>query len=86
VSKISTQIEDEHVDVKKMSDQISKLIAKVDSLQNTLAPQVTSSIPTGHARNRPSSLVRKRMARQPKPVGSISAPPTFPTLTLSPEG
>ena len=86
VNKISAQIEDEHVDVKKMSAQISTLITKVDSLQNSLAPQVTSSIPTGHAHNRSSSVVRKRMARQRKPVGSISAPPTFPVLTLAPEG
>jgi hypothetical protein len=85
VNKISAQIEDEHVDVKKMSAQISTLIAKVDSLQDKLSPQVTSSIPTGHAHNR-LSVVRKRIARQPKPVGSISAPPSFPTITLIPEG
>lgn len=86
VNKISAQIEDEHVDVKKMSAQISTLIGKVDSLQNTLAPQVTSSIPTRHAHNRLSSVVRKRVARQPKPMGSISAPPSFPAITLAPEG
>jgi hypothetical protein len=85
VNKISAQIEDEHVDVKKMSAQISTLIAKVDSLQSSLAPQVTSSIPTGHAHNR-SSVVRKRVARQPKPVGPISAPPSFPAILLTPEG
>jgi uncharacterized protein (DUF3084 family) len=85
VNKISAQIEDEHVDVKKMSAQISTLIAKVDSLQDKLSPQVTSSIPTGHAHNR-LSVVRKRMARQPKPVGPISAPPSFPIITLTPEG
>ena len=33
VKKISAQITDEHEDVKKMSAQISTLIAKVDSLQ-----------------------------------------------------
>jgi len=85
VNKISAQIEDEHVDVKKMSAQISTLIAKVDSLQDKLAPQVTSSIPTGRAHNR-LSVVRRRVARQPKPVGQISAPPSFPTITLMPEG
>jgi septal ring factor EnvC (AmiA/AmiB activator) len=45
VKKISAQITDEHVDVKKMSAQISTLIAKVDSLQNAIAPEMTSSIP-----------------------------------------
>jgi uncharacterized coiled-coil protein SlyX len=86
MNKISAQITDEHVDVKKMSAQISTLIAKVDALQNSLAPQVTSSIPTGHAHNRISSVVRKRVARQPKPVGSLSAPPSFPAIMLTPEG
>jgi hypothetical protein len=86
VSKISAEITDEHVDVKKMSDQISTLIAKVDTLQNALAPQFTSSIPTEHAHHRPSGVMRKRMARQPKPVGPISAPLSFPALTLTPEG
>jgi len=84
VRKISAQITDEHVDVKKMSAQISTLIAKVDSLQNAIAPEITSSIPTGRARNRLSGVVRKRMARQPKPVGPVSvggAPLSFPAVT-----
>ena len=72
VKKISSQIANEHEDVKKMSAQISTLIAKVDSLQNAITPAVTSSIPTGHARNRLSREVRKRWARQPKPLGPIS--------------
>ena len=89
VKKISAQITDEHVDVKKMSAQISTLIAKVNSLQNAIAPEVTSSIPTRHARNRLSGVVRKRMARQPKPVGPVSvggAPLGFPATTPSPQG
>jgi uncharacterized coiled-coil protein SlyX len=72
VKKISAQITDERVDVRKMSAQISTLITKVDSLQNALAPDVTSSIPTGHARHRLSAMARKRMARQPKPLGPVS--------------
>jgi len=89
VKKISAQIRDEHFDVKKMSAQISTLIAKVDSLQNAITPEITSSIPKGRARNRLSGLVRKRMARQPKPLGPISvrgAPLTVPALTSTPEG
>jgi hypothetical protein len=72
VKKMSAQITDEHVDVKKISEQVATLIAKVDSLQNTMAPAVTSSIPTGHARYR---VMHKRIAHQPKPVISIGGPP-----------
>jgi hypothetical protein len=78
--KISAQISDERQDVKKMSAQISTLIAKVDSLQNAISPDVTSSIPTRRAYNRLS--VRKRMARESRPVGPVSvggAPLTTPT-------
>ena len=89
VKKISAQIADEHADVKKMSAQMTKLIAKVDSLQNAIAPEVTSSIPTGRARNRLSRVVRKKMARQPTPVGPISvggAPLSFPAIMSTPQG
>ncbi|MBU6463946.1 MAG: hypothetical protein KGK01_01245 [Bradyrhizobium sp.] len=81
-------ITDEQVDVKKISAQISTLIAKVDSLQNAIKPEITSSIPRGHARNR-LSVVRKRMVRQLKPVGPFSvggAPLSFPATTSTPEG
>jgi septal ring factor EnvC (AmiA/AmiB activator) len=90
VKKISAQITDEHVDVKKMSAQISTLIAKVDSLQNAIAPEVTSSIPKGRARARLYGAARKRIARQAKPVGPVSvggAPlTTAPGPIQSPEG
>jgi hypothetical protein len=89
VKKISAQIADEHADVKKVSAQISTLISKVDTLQRTINPEVTSSIPTRHARNRLSRAAQKRMARQPKPVGPISlggAPLSLPATTPSPQG
>jgi hypothetical protein len=89
VKRISDLITDEQVDVKKISAQISTLIAKVDSLQNAITPEVTSSISTEHARNRPSGVVRKRMARHAKPVGSVSvggARPGFPAITPIPQG
>ena len=89
VKKISAQITDEHVDVKKMSAQISTLIAKVDSLKNAITPEVTSSIPTGRARNRLSGVVRKRTARQHRSLGPVSvggAPLTFPAITPTPQG
>jgi hypothetical protein len=64
-------VTDERVDVKNISAQISTLVAKVDSLQNAIAPEITSSIPKGHARNRLSGGLHKRMARQVKRVGPI---------------
>jgi hypothetical protein len=63
---------DEKVDVKKISSQLSTLMAKVDSLQNTITSEITSSIPKGRARARLSAAARKRMARQAKPLGPIS--------------
>jgi hypothetical protein len=89
VKKISAQITDEHVDVRKMSVQISTLIAKVDSLQNAIAPEITSSIPKGRAHNRLSAVVHKRIARQSKPVGPVSiggTPLGFPATTPTPQG
>jgi uncharacterized coiled-coil protein SlyX len=63
---------DEQSDVKKISSQLSTLIAKVDALQNAVAPEITSSIPKGRARARLSSVARKRIARPLKPMGPIS--------------
>lgn len=81
---------DEKTDVKKISTQLSTLIAKVDSLQNAIAPEFTSSIPKGRARNRLSVMARKKLARQSKPAGPVSvggAPlVTAPDTVQSPEG
>jgi uncharacterized coiled-coil protein SlyX len=83
-------ITDEQVDVRKMSSQLSTLIAKVDSLQNAIATEITSSIPKGRARARLSGAARKRVARHAKPVGPVSvggAPLTrAPGPIQSPEG
>ena len=89
VKKMSARITDEHEDVKKMSARISTLIAKVDSLQNAITPEVTSSIPRRRAHNRLSRVVREKMARQPGPVGPVSlggAPLSFPATTRTPQG
>jgi septal ring factor EnvC (AmiA/AmiB activator) len=89
VKKISAQITDEHVDVKKVSAQISTLIAKVDSLQNAISPEITSSIPRGHTRNRLSRVAHKRIVRQPKPIGPVSVggdPLSVPATTPAPQG
>jgi uncharacterized coiled-coil protein SlyX len=72
VKKISAQITNEHEDVKKISAQLSTLMAKVDALKNAMTPEVTSSIPTRHARNRLSRVMRNKMARQPTFVGPVS--------------
>jgi hypothetical protein len=81
-------ITDERVDVKKISSQLSTLIAKIDSLQNTMMSDVTSSIRRAHARYGLSAAMRKRMARQPKSVGPISvggAPLSVPAASSAPE-
>ncbi len=80
VKKISAQITDEHEDVKKISGQISKLIAKVDSLQNAITPEVTSSISTRHARYRLSRTGHKGWLGSLSTVGPVSlggAPQVF---------
>jgi uncharacterized coiled-coil protein SlyX len=87
-------LSDEQTDVRKISAQLSTLIAKVDSLQNAIAPEITSSIPKGRARNRLSAAARKKIARSLKPVGPVSvggapltiAPAQGLALQQSPEG
>jgi uncharacterized coiled-coil protein SlyX len=72
LASLRQSITDEQVDVKKISVQLSALIAKVDSLQNAITPEITSSIPKGRARARLSGAAYKRAARQAKPVGPVS--------------
>jgi hypothetical protein len=89
VKKISSQITDQHEDVKKISTQLSRLMAKVDSLQNAITPEVTSSISARHAQNRLSRTARKKIVRQPQPLGPISlggAPLSLPATAPSPQG
>jgi hypothetical protein len=81
-------ITDERVDVRKISSQLSTLIAKVDSLQNAMMSDVTSSIRRAHARYGLSAAMRKRMARESKPVGPVSvggAPLSMPATVAAPE-
>jgi uncharacterized coiled-coil protein SlyX len=85
---------EEQSDVKKITVQLSTLISKVDSLQNAIAPEITSSIPKGRARNRLSGLARKRVAKPLKSAGPISVggapltttPAQVWTPVQSPEG
>jgi len=69
VKSISAQIADQHVDVKKMNSLLSTLITKVDLLQNSSAPAVTSSIPKSQPRAR--FVTHKRSVRAVKPAGPI---------------
>jgi len=81
-------ITDERFDVKKISSQLSTLIAKVDTLQSTMMSDVTSSIRKAHARYGFSAAMRKRMVRQSKAVGPVSvggAPLSAPATTAAPE-
>ncbi|MET4800788.1 putative coiled-coil protein SlyX [Bradyrhizobium sp. LB11.1] len=82
-------ITDERGDVKKISPQLSTLIAKIDSLQSTMTSDVTSSIRKAHARYGLSPAMRKRMMdRQSKSIGPISvggAPLTAPVTVAAPE-
>jgi uncharacterized coiled-coil protein SlyX len=70
VKHISVQIADEHGDVKKMSALISTLITKVDSLQNSNALAITSSIRKGQTHAR--FIAHRKSARLVKPAGLIS--------------
>jgi hypothetical protein len=81
-------ITDERVDVRKVSSQLSTLLAKVDSLQNTMMSDVTSSIRKAHARYGLSAALRKRLVREPKSVGPVSvggAPLSMPATVAAPE-
>jgi len=85
---------DEKSDVKKISSQLSTLVAKVDSLQSAITSEITSSIPKGRARIQHTGMARKRIARPLKPAGSISlggaplttTPAQDANPTQSPEG
>ncbi|MCA1413552.1 hypothetical protein I6F30_20775 [Bradyrhizobium sp. NBAIM20] len=84
-------ITDERVDVKKISSQLTTLIAKVDSLQNVMISDVTSSVRRANARYGLSAAMRKRLVREPKPLGPLGpvsiggAPLSVPAAVAGPE-
>lgn len=81
-------ITDERSDVKKISPQLSTLIAKIDSLQSAMVSDVTSSIRRAHARYGLPAALRKRLLREPKSVGPVSvggAPLSAPATLPAPE-
>ena len=62
----------QQTNLKTISNQLSSLIARVDSLQNAM-PLTTSSIPQPNARARLVRTTRKKTSRLPnKPVGPVS--------------
>ncbi len=55
-----------------VSDQLSKLIARVDFLQEAVTPLTTSSIPKPHTRTRLVRTSRKKLSQPPTPFGPFS--------------
>lgn len=81
-------ITDERGDVRKISPQLSTLIAKIDALQSAMTSDVTSSIRRAHARYGLSAAMRKRMVRQSKSIGPVSvggAPLSVPATVAAPD-
>ena len=71
----------QQTNLKTISNQLSSLIARVDSLQNAATPPTTSSIPQPNARARLVRTTRKKTSRLPdKPVGpfSVRGAPLYP--------
>jgi hypothetical protein len=63
----------QQTNLKTISNQLSSLIARMDSLQNAVTPLTTSSIPKPNARARLVRTSRKTTSRLPnKPVGPVS--------------
>lgn len=81
-------ITDERGDMKKMSPQLSTIIAKIDALQSAMTSDVTSSIRRAQARYGLSAAMRKRMVRQSKSIGPVSvggAPLSVPATVAAPD-
>jgi hypothetical protein len=60
----------QQTDLKRISNQLSSLMARVDSLQNAMTPLTTSSIPRPNAR--PQLASRRKASRLPRPFGPVS--------------
>jgi hypothetical protein len=62
----------QQTNLQTVTNQLSKLIARMDSLQDAVAPLTTSSIPKPHARARLVRTSRKKLSQPPKPVEPFS--------------
>lgn len=60
----------QQTELKRLSGQVSSLIARVDALQNAIAPLATSSI--REPKTRAQATLRKRTLLLTKPVGPVS--------------
>jgi uncharacterized coiled-coil protein SlyX len=65
---------DQQADLKRISNQLSSLVARVDSLQNELPPLTTSSIPKPTARAPLVGTSRKKTSALSKPAGPAVLP------------
>lgn len=62
----------QQTNLKTVTNQLSLLIARVDSLQNAVSPLTTSSIPQPSAPAGSERISRKKISRLAKPVGPVS--------------
>ena len=62
----------QQTDLKRISNQLSSLMARVDYLQNAVTPLTTSTIPQSKARARVIRTSTKNVSRLPKPIGPVS--------------
>jgi uncharacterized coiled-coil protein SlyX len=71
----------QQTDLKRISNQLSSLMARVDYLQNAVTPLTTSTIPQSKARARVARTSTKNVSRLPKPMGpvSVGGAPLSPT-------
>jgi uncharacterized coiled-coil protein SlyX len=62
----------QQTNLQNVTNQLSKLIARMDSLQDAVAPPTTSAIPKPNTRARLVRTSRKKLSQPPKPVGPFS--------------
>ena len=62
----------QQADLKRVSRQLSALVAQAETIQSAMTPLTTSSIPRPNPRARPVRTSRKIIPALPKPVGPVS--------------
>lgn len=60
----------QQTELKRISNQLSSLVTRIDTLQNAVTPLMTSSMP--HPRGRGRQAPQKTTSRLSKPVGPVS--------------
>lgn len=74
----------QQTDLKRISNQLSSLMTRVDSLQNAVTPVTTSSISQPNARARVVRTSRRETSRLPNAVGPVSVGGAPLSLTPTP--